>query len=753
MRESHSILKIISYILISLNLIACGGAFETDKGKYFNELDNNSSNELSQNDQNIFDPTPPNNDEDEIKASPVQYDEQKVRKSVNIELAELWNHINNRFSEKMSTIFKQAIEESIENIKELSLVEWVQPPKISVNHSPGFQHLSHDLLILRFPEKDNYKLSMKLRIKGEVNKSPIKFKFEDTFHVQISELNFEQSINFNQQDPMHVKVSHIPDPVVNFNVKIIGENDSITSEFISFFGTLGLELVGRYYLHQFIENELKKDFENSIESSHRIIGANGQLFEDNGGLSGFGNLKRLVNNVEEKIISNNYLNHFKHGTLQYLEVDTPAFGSWIDNYTSNDKIDGKITRWRNNNDSPMFNGIYLASQAYRYTVTGDKQAILNIQKILPAVSRLLTINGNGGPLARLVVPKNSPLGQEFVSTGLAHSEKYYNIEVNGQVKSVPFVSYQGEGGVSRDQNIGNFFGLAVVFEQLKNVKEYSHIANQVSYLLRLQVNYLIKNNWVINGDKIVGHEFSDFPTIWTPISLQRYAYLAVAKNAVQYSINKEKEKSSNADEQLLQQLIVDKNIYKQELNQYKNSALALWLPAFFGALDPIKGYYKYNLAYLSFYLIYAFETDSYILSGVDRSFNIYQMATHNHGIATQDLMRIHFNKFNLASKKQIRSAVRESFWQFLQTGHRTVATSQKINFPTVDIRIPGDTTVHTIAEVPLPIGQRRIGSWYQWERGPFSQFSEQNPYIEKVGIDLTFPYWLGRYLSVFSENE
>ncbi len=136
-------------------------------------------------------------------------------------------------------------------------------------------------------------------------------------------------------------------------------------------------------------------------------------------------------------------------------------------------------------DSTIWTGTYLASQAFRYWVTGDAQAKTNVIKEVNALSGHLHVTGKTGFISRYWAPQDPTVygGDDWC----AASDRCHNIEEG---------TYAGDfwwGETSRDQYTGWFFGMCMAYDLVDDEDMRDIIRDDVAEVL----DELISTDWMI----------------------------------------------------------------------------------------------------------------------------------------------------------------------------------------------------------------------------------------------------------------
>ena len=107
-------------------------------------------------------------------------------------------------------------------------------------------------------------------------------------------------------------------------------------------------------------------------------------------------------------------------------------------------------------DSPIWTGIYLASEAMRWAETGSVDARAQVESTIHVLDRWWRISGDRGYLARYAAPADSPAPVDAIFDA-DDPENHRDVAFEGG-------SWHWKGNVSRDQYQGAFFGYAMAYD-------------------------------------------------------------------------------------------------------------------------------------------------------------------------------------------------------------------------------------------------------------------------------------------------
>jgi uncharacterized protein (TIGR03437 family) len=130
-------------------------------------------------------------------------------------------------------------------------------------------------------------------------------------------------------------------------------------------------------------------------------------------------------------------------------------------------------------DSALWTGAYVAAEAFRYKVTQDPAALVNVQKAIAGIKGLADVTGTN-LLARCMVPVGSPYAQ-----GISSEESANGIHVT--------TDWVWVGNTSRDQFVGVIFGLGAAYNLISDVSTQTSISDLVTRLIA----FLTGHNWSV----------------------------------------------------------------------------------------------------------------------------------------------------------------------------------------------------------------------------------------------------------------
>lgn len=575
------------------------------------------------------------------------------------------------------------------------------------NCPPGLATFGDDGLAIKFPQQGA--LSIRFGFRARYEKGTI--RSTDDYIITISDLSIYAPMRIKPDfSTGKILILEMQDPSINMNFRLQVENR-------------WLKPIAKI-LTASIQSKLKDKIKDAINANRpartQMAELSGkpiafpQFFTHPSNTDGFID---IVKNIDKKIIEH----HMPFdGTLVPVVMDTPSKESWGSAYSlgGNGNV-GKVIEQGTHGDSAIWTGHYLGSLAFKYQALKDQETIEQIQKVLKSIERLFEVNGNSGLLSRYVAPVNSPAGKWMLNTKMGFRRKV--------IDGVEWISDQGGNGVSRDQYTGIFFGLTMAFNHVDD----ADIKNRSRKLLGIIINYLLKNNWILSEDRfrdIEGNKHKQMPATWAGINYQKLTILLIANH-----------------------LFPENVTYSRELNKASALAETAWVSTFIGILDPISSYYGYNLNHTYLYTYFQLEKNLGRREQMIRSIKILEYYIGHHKNPYFDLIRsVILNK----QDENYTNHIRNVFSMFLDRGHRDLIVPEMdpASMEQITVTFANGRKVE-IPKYPLNPTQRHFTEEFIWQREPFFvpkvQGQNQNLNREAIGLDVTLPYWMGKFHGVF----
>ncbi|MBI3271760.1 MAG: hypothetical protein HYZ53_22405 [Planctomycetes bacterium] len=389
--------------------------------------------------------------------------------------------------------------------------------------------------------------------------------------------------------------------------------------------------------------------------------------------------------------------HLPHDTVLDARMDSPT-GDHVLHYAHFE-------------DSAIWTGHYLASQAYRFAATGSADALANARRALAGITRLLDVAGGQGYLARAAVPVASPWAADLVG---AHPVITLPAPANPRVhppeaghtfyKSVLHgVEWYWEGTISRDQYSGVMFGLALAWDLIPQEDVRTAIRHDVTRI----ATFLEARGWTPVAPD------GEIPTTFLHRPEQILAFLQIARHV---------NPSAFA------------SVYERRARQF---APVVWTAIFAETLDVYESYFKFNLDHINLFNLIRLETGPNRRARYARALSqwlrpplaqhknvffdyVYEAALGRHDAAILDFDRAALELFPAAPRRN----------------HAVTNSS--------DPSIAHDPQHPDHAAHPLPV-DRRPPNPFLWQKHPGVLDGGGDGTRELPGIDFLLPYWMGRY--------
>ena len=580
-----------------------------------------------------------------------------------------------------------------------------------LREAPGLTALDDAGFELRVPRQGRWRIELDAVVRVKTKVLFARPTIDVPVRLIVEDLRVVARAGFDWTDPARPRVARVDTPQVDFRVRLRSRN--------VFYGLLlrVLSPLGNRLAHQALTGALQGAAPTlaSLQGLPGVVPADGAApLVDSGQPD---DLQATVAGVQRKIEAI----HMPHGRIVRAIMDTPAHDSWADAFgTAGAGVQGHVVGYHDGGDSPIWTGHLLASQAFRYQLTHDPEALDLIRRGIWGLGTLLDINGGTGLLAREAAPESSIDGQRMLAG--PHKTRF----MHGETWVSPLVA-----SISRDQYLGAFMGYALVHELVPDPALRAECATRLASML----DYLIAHDWYVDEDRpgfdlLTGS--GKFPTFYAGVGLQKLTFLMLGERILP-------------------------GRYASEFLAAAPLAESVWFTSWTSCFD-LESYYKFNLGHVTHYLYFSFETDPVRWQQVDRARRIVYRYVGHH-------QNPHFGLIQASIDPSLRPVhhpeAREALRQFLQRAHREVAPQvvdlsnvqwQTISMPVVTL--PGQQPKPqqvTLPTTPIAIPLRPPAGDFLWQRSALSAArpGEGDPRTEQPGIDLLLPYWMGRYHGAF----
>ena len=589
-------------------------------------------------------------------------------------------------------------------------VERVTGVELEIDPQPGLRSLQNNRVEVAIPLNDCWNIRLDADVKVEFRFLGRWRTMRFPISIRVKRIRVTAAGTLDVSDPTRPGIGNIEKPEIKFKIKLRSKK--------LFVGLLlrvlspVAQIIAKRTLKKTLDDLLPKLQTLAIPGP--IPGDGAAPLTDSGAATPF---EQIVGNIDAKTRQD----HLPHGTLMMMRMDQPATDSWETAFANGGPGNvGAPTPAGDGGDSAFFTGHYLASQSFRYAVTRDSAALESVRHTLSGIEALLAVNDFRGLLARNAAPLNSVVGQ-------AMQHAYGRTTFRGE----EWVGIQGTHGISRDQYLGVAFGLMIAHDL---VDDRAVKADCASYF-QIMVDYLIANDWYIDEDRPAFDPAqggaSGFPTFYMGNPYQKLHYLLFAAR-------------------------LTPGKYAHQVQRWAPLADLGWLNAWTGTFN-LDDYFKFNLAHVTYYNYFRIETDAARWRKMARGAEIIRRYVGHHH-------NPHFNlieaTINPALRPTYHPGVREGIRRFLTRNHRRISppvvdlsgvTWVTHSFAALNL---GGVTVPptlTIPSAPLDIPLRHHTGDFMWQRGPFhpATAGQGDAHLEKPGIDILLPYWMGRYHGAF----
>jgi hypothetical protein len=362
-------------------------------------------------------------------------------------------------------------------------------------------------------------------------------------------------------------------------------------------------------------------------------------------------------------------------------------------------------------DMTIWSGCYVAAQAFRYAVTGDPAAELQVHRSIEGLHLLQEVTGKPGLLARGIKrwdERNPEVGPEW------------------HRGSGRFSDYQWLGDVSADQMDGVIFGYTVAFDLMDDPSLKQSIAIHVKAI----ADHLIDHGMTIQDLDGQRTKHGDLTAGLFSEPLNALIALGVVKSA--YHTTK--------DEKYQQQYL--DLVHLQGYHKRAVKARDPWWEVFTGV-----NHSDNNLAFLAYYTLLRYENDPVLMDYYLKSLNRAWHVVRNEG---NPLFTFIYYALALPQKRD------------QQTLAQAVETLRLFPVERRNYRVVNGTKDDTCVSFwkdrfgraqacdPVPM-DRRPADVFEWKENPYRLDGGGEGNLEFSGVDYLLPYWMGRYHGFISK--
>ncbi len=373
---------------------------------------------------------------------------------------------------------------------------------------------------------------------------------------------------------------------------------------------------------------------------------------------------------------------------------------------------GTVTGYGGDADSAIWTGHYLAGEAFRFAVTKDAAAQANAAAAIAGIEDLLDAERpGGGHLSRCILPMSYP----GAAAQLA-DPTWYTTTLHG----LPYVA---QDSISRDQYLGVMYGLGCAYDFLDDPGSRKLAG---SLIIRV-VEYLEGNGWVaMEHDNVTWSA----PFIQSPDKMVAFAALAAH---------------------------VDGR-FRWVFDNVAPLAYIEWLGIWTGLIDPLDGYYGWNLGQGARYHQMRLVTNPDLYMAIERAHDMERRGIGHHENA-------YFQCTDAAVEPSLAATLSpeivDELRRWTARPRRDFDTQNSTNpaiaqalysVPLSFQKNPSGTGAlvpvsRMEAEYPIPVDERTCTD-FLWQRDPFQLDGGGDPHNEEAGVDMVLPYWMGRYYNL-----
>jgi hypothetical protein len=372
---------------------------------------------------------------------------------------------------------------------------------------------------------------------------------------------------------------------------------------------------------------------------------------------------------------------------------------------------GTVVSYDEHGDSAIWTGHYLAGEAFRSAVTKDPTAAKNAARVLSGITDLLDAETpGGGHLSRCVIPMSDPSAAQMLAT----NPTVFQTTLHG----LPYVAHDH---ISRDQYLGVVHGLGCAYDFLDDPAQRRVAGDLICRI----VDYLIANHWVAmeHDGKTVSAPFIQSPE-------KMVAFTALAAH-------------------------VDPR-FQAERDRVAPLVYISWLGTWTSLLDPLDGYYGWNLGNGARYHAMRLETDPSRFMALERSHAIERRGIGHHenayfqtvDVAVDPTLSTSLSPLITDELRRFATRPRRQFPSALSTD----PTVEKADY-SVPLSFQKSASGSSGSLVPLTVRlakyvvpvEKRCSTDFLWQRNPFDIDGNGDPHEQAPGVDMVLPYWMARF--------
>ena len=626
---------------------------------------------------------------------PLDFDAASVA-AYNALIRQAWPTLVPRLQAEVETQLRTQIGQALQGISLLSIraitLDAAAPPALGASAPGPFQTVE-----IHLPQSGTWALRIEAEIGGTIPINVFGLSTGATFaipiEVAVTDLNVFQAIDLDLTNPVAPQVGPIGQPRVQLQLSITSSAPILNA--ITGFVTQLLDPIVRGALSigaVFAQQQLGIVVRNMPNGG--AWGRGGPALQ---GMANPPALEPVALDLMRQITAD----HMPHGMVYPAVFDQPVGGS--------------VSGYRHFGDSALWTGGFLASEAYRFDLTGDPQAMVTARKIVDAynIATRMTAPGDG-LLARTAIPVTSPYHAAMVNN---HS--YYTGDLNG-------VTYGAVGDTSRDSYTGTMLGLGQAYHR------FPQLRGDIAPLLTRLINYLDTHGWTVfkAPNQLNNPSGQDMSVTFAQSPAASLAFATVGNMA-------------------------DPVRWGPLQQRFAPLAGALWLPAWVSSQEIHEGYFKFNLGHMNLLSLFELDADPDRYRDYLRTLRIFREVVGHHQNPWFDAV---YATAIPSASPQVGADVKTALelWTLRPRRHFTIqnSTDPTIQTTTYVATLPNATgspssplqtgpRPQDVAVYPVPI-EKRPSSAFIWSSSPFDLDSHGDPREQHPGNDLVIPYWLAR---------
>lgn len=400
-------------------------------------------------------------------------------------------------------------------------------------------------------------------------------------------------------------------------------------------------------------------------------------------------------------------------------------------------------------DTPIWNGIYVAALAHKFAVTQDPQDLAEMENILSSLVTLHDVTGIPGVFARRILPITKPLAQDFNAAGGSFAGQMYKAHL------------------SHDQYVGYLYGL---------MESWPYIQNSELKLRVRNVALQIGNHFLNNGEKIVGPGTNlnfdpsvlpkeDFPDFLSSIAKAFFPRGGKAMYALQLLKVTSKITQDVALSAAYQRLIKDRNYHLLVRDHTQGNTekdiennitfISMFAKIYVGTAvkatkDSLRAEVAQNLGHIALYSLAHAEEDPNLRAYYVEALRRAHSYIARHGNSFWNFLAVsqtHSDPQGISeAKKSLISFPMDNYGTRFNSGDPNI---KKYKGLTANFFKGSKWTFYSYE--PLPIQRRPMHS-FAWQHNAF-QMDGKFSNVDCPGVAYLAAYWLGRVNGYLSSQE